>query len=187
MDVDKHEGLSDGMLEKEVEAVLGVDPSPEFLPQVRARIATERAHDQWLPSWQWTAVGVAVAAVTILALWVARDPGATQREDQLVSAPHASRVENRAANRESRVPGPVAVPSVRKVRAPRPPAVTAPEVLISQDEAAALRQLFAAINDRRFETSVLPELASSLKPPDPIADIVLEPITISPLASLESE
>ena len=62
-----------------------------------------------------------------------------------------------------------------------------PEVLISHDEAAALRQLFAAINTRRLETSTLPDLAAALKPPDPIDDIVVEPIIISPIAPMEGE
>ena len=60
-------------------------------------------------------------------------------------------------------------------------------MMISPDEAAALRALFTAISDRRLETSVLPDLAAALKPPDPIEDIVLEPITIRPLAPLEGE
>jgi hypothetical protein len=59
--------------------------------------------------------------------------------------------------------------------------------LISQDEAAALRQLFAAISNRRLETSLLPDLDAALQPPAPIEDIVLEPLSVSPLASLESE
>jgi hypothetical protein len=33
----------------------------------------------------------------------------------------------------------------------------------------------------------LPDLTSALKPPAPIEEIVLDPITISPLAALEGE
>ena len=42
MDGYRHQELSDETLEKDIEAALGVDPSPEFLPRVRARIANER-------------------------------------------------------------------------------------------------------------------------------------------------
>jgi hypothetical protein len=33
----------------------------------------------------------------------------------------------------------------------------------------------------------LPDLQTALKPPDPIEEIMVEPITISPLAALEGE
>jgi hypothetical protein len=72
-------------------------------------------------------------------------------------------------------------------KAVRTTAVQPFEVVISQEEAAALRQLFTAIGNRRIETSALPDLQTALKPPDPIEEIMVEPITISPLAALEGE
>ncbi len=58
MDGYKHQELSDETLEREIEAALGVEPSPEFLPRVRARIANERMQDGWFSSasWRWAAL-----------------------------------------------------------------------------------------------------------------------------------
>ena len=42
MDGYRHQELTDETLEKDIEAALGVDASPEFLPRIRARIANER-------------------------------------------------------------------------------------------------------------------------------------------------
>jgi hypothetical protein len=47
--------------------------------------------------------------------------------------------------------------------------------------------LFTAISNGRFDTAALPDLDAALQPPSEIAEIVLEPITLSPLVSLESE
>jgi hypothetical protein len=61
------------------------------------------------------------------------------------------------------------------------------DVVISQEESAALKRLFTEIGNHRIETSALPDLQTALKPPTPIEEIVVEPITISPLAALEGE
>jgi len=57
---------------------------------------------------------------------------------------------------------------------------------ISKDEGAALLQLVAAISQGRVEPSVLPDLDSVVMPLAPIEEIVLEPITLSPLTRLDS-
>jgi hypothetical protein len=197
MDAYKHEGLSDEVLEREIDAALGVDPSPEFLPRIRARIARERVNEgwEWSVAWRWASAALAVAAVAIIGLWVSSNSVPAPREVQTVNAPQdtGSGTEDsglglRAANTESSAtPAPVRVPVARNTRISRAAREAPPEVVISQDEAAALRELFAAIKTRRFETSALPDLAAALKPPDPIEDIVVEPIIISPLAPLEGE
>ena len=66
----KHEGLSDEALAREIEAALGIDPSPEFLPRVRARIANERMQEGsvWSTSWRWAGAVVVVAAVAVIAI-----------------------------------------------------------------------------------------------------------------------
>ena len=54
MDGHKHEGLiDDDALAQEIEAALRVEPSPEFLPKVRARIADERGDGGWTWSIPW--------------------------------------------------------------------------------------------------------------------------------------
>ena len=77
---------------------------------------------------------------------------------------------------------PPAVARAARENTPRRAVVPAtPEVLISQDEADALRRLFAALNQRRFET--LPDLEAALRPPTPITAIEIEPITVRALDS----
>jgi hypothetical protein len=199
MDGYKHEGMSDEALEREIEAALGVDPSPEFLPRVRERIANDRVHDGWLWSapWRWTGAVAVVTAVAIIGVWTLRDPAPVPREASVTTTPP---VETTTPPAEADGPAPALVassaeapkavraPAVRAVRSPQRPQVVASfDVVISPDEAAALKQLFTAISDRRIEASVLPDLQSALKPPVPIEEIVLEPITINPLAALEGE
>jgi hypothetical protein len=199
MDGHKHEGVSDEALEREIEAALGVDPSPEFLPRVRARIASERVHDGWAASWRWAGAVVALGAVAIVAAWTLRDPATAPREAHVRDSGFGTRgsgpegrdpgLGTAAVKPEPSVPSaPIPVPAVRHLRAEsRPAAARQLEVLIEPDEAAALKQLFTAISNRRIETRALPDLTSALKPPAPIEEIVLDPITISPLAALEGE
>jgi hypothetical protein len=197
MDGHEHEKLSDKTLEREIEVALGVDPSPEFLPRIRARIASERETEGWTWSvpWRWAGAGAAVVAVAIIGLWVSGNSVPAPREAEIVNAPQGagprrqdSGLGLRAAKPDSSETSvPVQLPIAREARVSRPPVVSPVKVVISQDEAIALRQLFAAISSRRLETTVLPDFAAALKPPDPIEDIVVEPITISPLAPLEGE
>jgi hypothetical protein len=197
MDGHKHERLSDDALEREIEAALGVDPSPEFLPRVRARIASEQMHDGWMWSapWRWAGAVMAVTAVAIVGVWTLRAP--VPREASITTTPpvETTTLPTEAAGPapalvvpSAATPKPVSAPAVRAVRATlRPQPVQSFDVVISPDEAAALQQLFTAISVRRIEPSVLPDLQSALKPPTPIEEIVLEPITINPLAALEGE
>jgi hypothetical protein len=201
MDGHEHQELSDAALERELEAAFGVEPSPEFLPRVRARIASERVGKSWVSfrPWQRAGVAAAVAVATIAGLWTLREPAPAPSEARVADAPgvNASQPAPEAGTSSSgSTSGVIPAPPVDRssqveapgtARSPRPSAIAVAEVLISEDEAAALKQLFAAIGERRLETSALPDLASALQPPEPIEDIVLEPISISPLAALEGE
>jgi hypothetical protein len=187
MDGHKHEGLSDEALAREIEAALGVDPSPEFVPRIRARVADERVSSGWMwsASWRWAGAVAVVSAVAVIGLWTLRDPAPVPapREVRI-----ASPVETASPVIEPAHPAPVRAPVVRAVHTTPSLEVAPPfEVIISPDESAALQRLFTAINSRRIETRALPDLMSALKPPAPIEEIVLDPITISPLAALEGE
>jgi hypothetical protein len=65
--------------------------------------------------------------------------------------------------------------------------VKRPEVLISLDEAVALRQLIVAIAARQVQATDIPQLTAASAPLPTIKEIVLEPIELSPLDGLESE
>ena len=199
MDGYRHQELTDETLEKDIEAALGVDASPEFLPRIRARIANERMQEGWSSSvsWRWARVAAVVTAVAVIAVWTLRDPSRARREAHITDTPPVEStpppVDSAlpapalvASSAES--PNPVSAPVARAVRSTRTPAVVArPEVLISLDEAAALRQLIVAVAARQVEATDIPQLAAESAPLPTIEEIVLEPIKLSPLDGLESE
>ena len=206
MDSREHEELSRELLEREIETALDIDPSPEFLARLRTRIADEHVGGGWAwpGAWRWATVPLAVITVAVVGLWIVRESRSTARDTQPVNASSESEsgrdkgLEARTSRPEPQLPtvgrarDVVVSREARPVVAARetgtvPSPIARSEVLISQDEAAALRQLFAAISNRRLETSLLPDLDAALQPPAPIEDIVLEPLSVSPLASLESE
>jgi hypothetical protein len=55
------------------------------------------------------------------------------------------------------------------------------EVVISPDEGLALRHLVVAIVARQVEAADIPELGGQSAPLPAIEEIVLEPITLSPM------
>ena len=199
MDGHTRQGMSDEALEREIEAALGVDPSPEFLPRVRARVASEQMHRGWYWStgWRWAGVAAVVTAVAVIAVWTLRDPSRAPREAHLTGTPP---VESITPSVEPALPAPALVTSSAESQKPvsapvartsrlthTPVVVKRPEVLISLDEAVALRQLIVAIAARQVQATDIPQLAAALAPLPTIEEIVLEPIELSPLDGLESE
>ena len=204
MDGHGRRSLSDDTLEREIAAALRVDPSPEFLPRTRARIASEQMHNGWMwsPYWRWGGAVLAMAAVAIVGVSILSKPTADRSEA-------GSRASSEAPRREpgdppvERTLQPARAGGDPAERSPAPARAGAesvergvalalgravePEVFISQDEASALRQLFAAMSSGRLETSALPDLASASIGPAEIEEIVVAPITIRPLAPPEGE
>ena len=199
MDGYRHQELTDETLEKDIEAALGVDPPPGFLPRIRARIANERMQEGWFwsASWRWARVAAVVTAVAVIAVWTLRDPSRAPRQahvadtlpvestpppvDSALPAPALV-----ASSAES--PKPLSAPVASAVRSTHTPAVVArPEVVVSHDEAVALRQLIVAIAARQVEAMDIPQLGAESVPLPPIDEIVLEPIKLSPLDGLETE
>ena len=191
MDGRDQQELSDAALEKEIEAALGVDPSPEFLPKVRARIASEGVSRGWLWSgpWHWAGAGAAVTLVVIAGLWTLRDPAPHPRDARVVNTPpvEASSRAPEVLEASADTPKPERAAVVRTARSPRRPVEARPEVVVSPDEAAALRQLVVAIAARQVAAADIPALGAESAPLPPLEEIVLEPIKLSPMAGLGSE
>jgi hypothetical protein len=196
MDGHQHEKLSDEALAREIEDALGVDPSPEFLPRIRARIASERVNESWLwPGlWRWASAVAAVAAVAIIGLYVSNGPSSAPREAHVVSAPpveHPPAPDRVASSIETPASG--IAPVISRVRSIRPAVEARPEVVVSPDETVALRKLVVAIVARRVGAVDVPVLGVEPAPLPPIEEIVpleelvLEPIKLSPMAGLEGE
>lgn len=184
MDGHKREGVSDEALEREIETALGVDPSPEFLPRVRARVAREYVQEGWFSSalWRWAGAAAVVTAVAIIGVLTLRDPAPAPREVRITPPVETAAPVVEPARLE---PDPVA--SARAPKAVRVRAVRPFEVVISPDDAAALRQLVAALTARQVEATDIPALGAESAPLPALEEIVVAPINISPLAALEGE
>ena len=189
MDGHNHEQLSDAALAREIEAAFGVDPSPEFLPRIRARIATERPGQGWMWSWRWVEAVAVLAGVAMIAVWTLREPVPAPHDPRLTNASPVASVNQPPALVESsgQVPNPVSVSGIRSARSRQPAGEVQPQVVVSPGEAVALRQLMVAIAARQVEAIDIPKLGGESAPLAPIEQIVLEPIELSPIAGLEGE
>jgi hypothetical protein len=193
MDGHRHQELSDEMIESEIEAALGVDPSPEFLPRVRARISGEQVQERWLwgRPWSWATAGV-LMAVAAGSVWILRSPPDAGGHIALAPPPVVSVGPALRTPEGDGAPPVVGIPPT--IAASEPVTPTRPlvrkaedAVLVSPAEADALNYLVSALITRRVEPSVVPDLDSAPVPLSPIDEIVLEPISLSPLVRLDSE
>lgn len=177
MDADQRPMTPDAAIDRELQALLAVDPSPGFTARVRARIADDPAtRAAWFPR---ALVVAATAAVVIVAIVVAR---------QLSEGPASERSAKAIALHESRsialldarpLPPVLPVlplqpfPPIQPLR-PVPPR-SDPEILIDAREASALRSLIRRAGDGRIDVRlVFTNLA-------PLEDVSIEPIVIVPL------
>jgi hypothetical protein len=131
-------------LDRELERLLRVEPPPDFLPRLHARIEREPARRVWRSTGRLIWVSGAAAAAAAVLILVRTGPAATS----LPPAP-AAPAWVLAAGPETPLPPEVAeAPSVRQLQAARPaaapPASAARsiEIIISESEALALHRLF---------------------------------------------
>ncbi len=189
MDGYTHENLSDDTLAREIEAALGVDPSPEFLPRVRARIATERARHGWLWAWRCAEAVAVLAGVGVIVVWTLRQPVPAPRAPRFANASPVETVGRPPELVEpyGQTSNPGSAPAIQIARSTRRAVEGKPEVMVSPGEAAALRQLVVAIAARQVDAVDIPKLEGESAPLPELEEIVLEPIELSPIAGLEGE
>jgi hypothetical protein len=183
--------MNDAALEREIERALAVDPSPEFLVHVRARIADEPAPASRGFGWLFAGVAtVAAAAALVLAVRMvlpARPPAtapllASRSIGSAVVVATVSRGldrEPRTTNRERRTANDARRTTNRERQISEP--------LFDARETTALQRLIADVHDARVD---LTPLAKEGPMPLPAMDpLVISPIVIEPLASsgLEGE
>jgi hypothetical protein len=197
MDGRRHEELSDELLEREIEAVLDVEPSPEFLARVRTRVARERVDESW--AWRsglrWAGAALAIAALAVVAVWSLRDPVPPPSEVHISTptvgpsrtAPDEPDLQNKTRPTLVASADPPTTedhqdrPAVRTARAAQRQVVARQEVVVSGDEVVALRQLVGAIVARQVKAVDIPALGVESAPLPAIEEIVLQPITLSPM------
>ena len=189
--------MTDPVADREIQAMLAVDPSPAFLPRVRARIADEPRPAPWWMSWRVAAV-VSAAALAIVAARLAAphpaQPSTAVSTARLPSKPLSSASAIVASIDGRAISSDVAAPRSgnRSDRDRRPalglaangPAPRTPDldVLLDPRESAALRALIFGVRSGTLdlEPIVRASIISTTEPP-PVGDIAIPPITIDPL------
>ena len=177
-------------LDREIEDLLGVDPSPEFVAKVRQRVAAEPPPSSWWLSWRPVAAGAGLAAVVSAGLlWPSaapvapRDGGANARAMDQASAPPR---EAGAAPVAS--PFAAGAPSVDRPSHHRAPAApnrqAVSRVLIRRDEATAMNLLLTRVRE-----GTLPDMTEALAAVDAAGPewIAIPPVVIAPITTGEGE
>src|SRR5262249_19578814 len=150
--------VSDSDLDRELHALFGADPSPEFIARVRTRVADEPRRLQRWPAWPIAASAFAIAAAVALAVVVTREarPVEPQRArllDGRALGFAALQAPGGNGRRLPAVPSPARFghPETTVARDAAPPTSSEPEVLIDPRETAALRALIFGVRDRRID------------------------------------
>lgn len=157
-------------IDREIDTLLDVEPSPGFVARVRASVEGESiAPRGWLTA-RWFVVAAATAAAVIIvsaALWFDRPLRVlVVRQTSLQPIPAAV----------------VEPSSIRASATPEP--ATSPEVLVSPAEAALFQRLLVAARDARIEPAPDIREDAPLNPPMPI---VIDSITVAPLVTADLE
>jgi hypothetical protein len=177
-------------LDREIEALLAVEPSPEFVARVRQRIAAGPAPSPWWLSWRPATAGVGLAAVIGAALlWPSAAPVAPV--DGTAIAPTIDRT-SAATSDASMAPAAstFATDTASVVTPSRHRASTAPNrlasspVLIQRNEAKAMNLLLTRVRE-----GALPDMTEALAAVDAAGPewIAIVPVVIAPITTGEGE
>ena len=187
----------DAELDALITEALDVDVQPEFVAQVRTRLATERTRSSWPVAWT---LASATALTAIAAIWLVSTneaplPSETGTRVAISRAPSVEVSPSivpppGAAASPAVEPGTVTPPARRAERtvaaaaAPIAPAII-PEVIISEiiidaREAIALQALVTRLREGSVDPAQLP--APRAETAAMSADILIQPITVAALA-----
>ena len=178
MDADRSDALTDTAIDRELQDLLAIEPSPAFIARVRAQIADE-PRSAWF-TWPRAAVmasGIAIVmAVAVVFMPSGGEPPA------IAVAP---------ATPPSAAPPVIAavqLPAVTAIHPTREHVKRAvvrvePEVIMPREEIRGMRRLLvmAARGDARLTSMLGAPFVTSNEPLPEIAPIVIEPLKIEPL------
>jgi len=162
-------------LDREIQAILNVDPSPEFFASVRNRIEDAPA-PAWRFAWTIFAVG-AMAASIVAAIVVTRTPQEALRAAMPQPLPETSAVVNVPAAPRLK---PVSPGAASKVRASRVADRQEPEFYISSGETAAIQRLLRSGSIEQIDV-VIETIDPQPLPETRLAAVIFfEPVLIDP-------
>jgi hypothetical protein len=146
----RRDPLNDAALEQEVEALLSVQPSSDFVARVRSRVAGESMSGGW--GWRWP---IAAAATTVAVAVVAAMVGTVLWQPMKPTEPPAPQL---TASLERPVPEPlvqdraVMVPrQAVSVAPPRSIDLALPPVIIAENETRAFAVLVRTAPNTEFD------------------------------------
>ncbi|HKE88245.1 MAG TPA: hypothetical protein VKB50_31025 [Vicinamibacterales bacterium] len=173
--------LKDAALEREIESALAVDPSPEFIVRIRARVAAEPTPTMRWYSWRLVSVTTAIGAVAIAAWFVwpsARvEPLPTIGVSQTL--PETSVVDATPKGEPARVLQAVHPDAPRMTRQQARIVPTLPEVLIPENEKRGFELLLEELHDGKDAAIVARAASRHDAPGPPWLDV--QPVVIEPL------
>lgn len=166
---------SDSALEREIEAILGVDPSPGYVSRVRTRVASAPAPAAWRFGWTVLAAGTMAAAIIVALVlnWTHEVIPPTIPEKTSTTA----MLPNTPLSKEPRTLNSSTVP-VQKVKNISQHESSEPEMLISPDEASAMKRYMNRPPVQWVEIAVV-----SIEP-QPLPELRVTPV---PLLELNPE
>ena len=174
------DGVNDPSLDREIESLLSVEPSPEFVARVRTRVAKEPEPAGWRASWMFAMAGAVAVVIVALLAWPSREPAPRIAADAAIPQGHGpltpspSTVPQVVPQAPLRARTAVALASVRN----RVIEIDLPEVVIADNEVRTFATLVARIRASRFDAAV---------PPAPDPDVALEIKELPPVEPLEIE
>lgn len=185
--------VNDASLDREIESMMEVEPSPEFLARVRTRVAKEPEPSRWRSSWTLAIAGGVTVVIVALIAWPSREPASSSGEP--VRGLRTGAVETLTPLASSTAPQPVrrqparARASAVAASPDRAIEIDLPEVVIAENEAKTFAALVASIRQSRFD-AVVPAAPNPDTPLEIKELLPVEPLEIEPIvkvAALQAE
>jgi hypothetical protein len=187
--------VSDALLDREIESLLAVEPSPEFVARVRTRVAQEPEQGRWRSVWMFAVAGTVAVVIVAVIAWPSREPAPPSSTSidvprlaktvETITPPTTTERQPLASRRQS---GRRAA-TVTSIARDREFDIDLREVVVAENEARAFASLVASIRQHRFDAAMSsapnPDTPLEIKELPPVEPLEIEPIV--KLAALQAE
>ena len=163
-------------LDREIESMMAVEPSPQFVARVRARVAQEPEPGRWRASWLFAPAGAVAIVIVAVIAWPSLEPVPSSvapvesprvAEAVALSSPPAAEIERPQA-------APRAAPAIHA----REAATLTP--MVSADDARAFDRLLSAARQDEVVIVFNDDMPNSALSTSTlaVAPITIEPVTV---------